>query len=159
MCKSRQYLASETLKTSYLSLIIVILSGHQHIPHILNILSYFKRKPFELSLMHPQVPTLNLFFLSLIFYLFHLLTSFVFSHINKLLRNPLSSLFQFNCEFHDHLTRSRSVIYTKHLPDTNLQFAPNHPLEQNPTLRSKFSKCFKLEKKIETLFFWKNYLF
>lgn len=72
---SRRYLPSVTLKALYNSLFylistFVILSGHLHMPPTFNLFIYSKRKPFVLSpfLFHEHV--LNIFSLSLIFFLF-----------------------------------------------------------------------------------------
>ena len=121
ICKSRQYLASETLHTLYNSLFLPYLN-YCNIIWASTFSSYIKplvllQKKVIRIITHspPRTHTkplflrLNILPISSI-YKFQV-SCFVFSHINKLLPTPLSSLFQLNLECHDYSTRSRFNLH------------------------------------------------
>ena len=125
ICKSRQYLASNTLITLYNSLFLPYLNycnliwASTYTSHIEPLFLLQKKAvriiTFSPSRTHTKPLFLKLNILPIYSIYKYQISCFVFSHINKLLPAPLSSLFQFNLEYHDYLTRSRSNLHKQFL--------------------------------------------
>lgn len=134
--KSRRYLPSHTLKTLYNSLFLPYINYCNLIwgstfASYLKPLYILQKKAirfiaFSPPLTHtkPLFPKLNILLLHLL-YKFHV-SCFVFSYFNRLVPATLSSLLNFNREFHDYSTRS---CFNLHKFSRRYQFAilGSHP--------------------------------
>ena len=121
ICKSRQYLTSNTLQTLYNSLFLPyinycnIIWASTFTSHLEPLYLIQKKIVRIISFSSPRTHTKPLF-LKLKFLPVHSIfkfqiSCFVFSHINNLLPTPLSSLFFFNYEHHDYSTRSKFNLH------------------------------------------------
>ena len=125
ICKARQYLASNTLSTLYNSLLLPYLNycnliwACTHVSHLEPLLLLQKKAVRIITFSSPRSHTkplfskLNTLPMNAIFKF--QISCFVFSHITNLLPLSLSSLFQFNFAYHDHLTRSRFNLHREFL--------------------------------------------
>ena len=121
ICKARQYLHSNTLKTLYNSLFLPYVNycnliwASTYNTHINPLLLLQKKAIRIITFSPPRTHTKPIFQKLNILPIFSLykfqISAFVFSHINKLLPSALSSLFQFNFECHSHQTRSRFNLH------------------------------------------------
>ena len=125
ICKARQYLHSNTLKTLYNSLFLPYVNycnliwASTYNTHINPLLLLQKKAIRIITFSPPRTHTKPIFQKLNILPIFSLykfqISAFVFSHINKLLPSALSSLFQFNFECHSHQTRSRFNLHKQFL--------------------------------------------
>ena len=125
ICKSRQYLASNTLITLNNSLFLPYLNYCNLIwastctSHI-EPLFLLQKKAVRLITFSPSRTHTKPLFVKINIWPIHSIfkfqiSCFVFSHINNLLPTPLSSLFQFNLECHDHFTSARFNLHKQFL--------------------------------------------
>ena len=110
--------------------------------HILNLFYSYKRKwyvsllsPPPLTHTKPLFQKLNILPIYSIFK--YQILCFVFYHINKLLPPSLSSLFRFNFEYHNYLTRSR---YDMHKHSLKYHFSIHF---QAPTIWNNLLLSFR----------------
>ena len=125
ICKSRQYLASNTLMTLYNSLFLPYLNycnliwASTYYSHLEPLFLLQKKAARIITSSPPRTHTKPLFLKLKILPVLSIfkfqISCFVFSHNKKLLPMPLSSLFKFNFEYHDHFTRSRFNLHKQSL--------------------------------------------
>ena len=121
MCKSRQYLPSNTLKTLYNSLFLPyinycnIIWASTYDSHLEPLFLLQKKAIRIITFSPPQTHTKPLFHKLNILPIHSIfkcqVACFVFSHMNNLLPASFSSSFHFNFEYHDHFTRSRLNLH------------------------------------------------
>ena len=121
MCKSRQYLPSNTLKTFYNSLFLPyinycnIIWASTYDSHLEPLFLLQKKAIRIITFSPPQTHTKPLFHKLNILPIHSIfkcqVACFVFSHMNNLLPASFSSSFHFNFEYHDHFTRSRLNLH------------------------------------------------
>ena len=121
ICKARKYFCSKTLLTLYNTLFLPYLNycnliwASTYDSHIEPLLLLQKKGVRIITFSPPLTHTKPLFQKSNILPIHSIfkyqVSCFVFYHINKLLPPSLSSLFQFNFEYHNCLTRSRYDIH------------------------------------------------
>ena len=130
LSNSRRYLPSVTLKTLYYSFFLPYIN-YCNLMWAATYASYLEplyllqKKAIRIITFSfpwtgskPLLSKLNIFCLHSL-YKFHV-SSFVFSHLNRLLSASLSSLFHFNRDFQGYLTRSR---FNLHKMSVRYQFA------------------------------------
>ena len=124
--KSHQFFDCHTLRVLYNSLIsypiynIVIWYGPQPILLIFKLSSYRKRAAVRIITNSPTCahsqPLFSKLNMLIIFNIYKFqISCFVFSHINKLLPNPLSSFLRPNLEYHDYNTRHKHDLHHEFL--------------------------------------------
>ena len=136
ICKARKYFCSKTLLTLYNTLFLPYLNycnliwAFTYDSHIEPLLLLQKKGVRIITFSPPLTHTKPLFQKSNILPIHSIfkyqVSCFVFYHINKLLPPSLSSLFQFNFEYHNCLTRSRYDIH-KHSLKYHFSTISKHP--------------------------------
>ena len=163
ICKARQYLHSNTLKTLYNSLFLPYVNycnliwASTYNSHINPLLLLQKKAIRIITFSPPRTHTKPIFQKLNILPIFSLykfqVSAFVFFHINKLLPSALSSLFQFNFECHSHQTRSRFNLHKQFLK-CNFSLRSQAPAVWNslplPLRESLYVSNFKLKLKLLT---------